>query len=196
MLVVAVLVLGGAIGGAFAGGMVLGKSQSAEAAQVGAPPSSPSGLGQQFSGGADPQSLDQLRQRIQSGEVSQEEIAQLRQGFQGQFGRGGAGGQGFTGRANLTGTIERVEGNTVTVNTSQGPLHAAVGEDTAIRQFAQLELADLLEGMQVTVVGVRGDDGTVEAQSILLVPEGDGFFGGGDFSRGDFFSGGDRAQRD
>ena len=43
--------------------------------------------------------------------------------------------------------------------------------------FAFLE--DLLQGTRVTVIGQR-EDGSVEASSIILLPEdGQGFFGGG-----------------
>ena len=80
----------------------------------------------------------------------------------------------------MTGTIERIEGNFVTLNTPQGPLEVTIGEDTAIQMFAEGTLSDLLTGARITVTGERGEDGTVVATSILLVPEGGGgFFGGG-----------------
>ena len=88
----------------------------------------------------------------------------------------------------MTGTIERVEGNFVTLNTPQGPLKVTIGEDTAIQMFAEGTLSDLLMGARITVTGELGEDGTVVATSILLVPEGgDGFSGG---FGGDGFSGG------
>lgn len=112
---------------------------------------------------------------------------QIRQRFPG--GRLGGGGAGFDGRGGLSGTLEGIEGNTVTVNTSQGPLQATVGEDTIIQMFAQGTLVDLHTGLTVTVIGQSGEDGTVEARSIVIVPEGGaGLFGGG-------LSAGDRLQR-
>ena len=186
--VAGVLVLGAVIGGSFIGGLLIGKSQEAEAAVSVAPVSQPPGAAQRTSDQTDGQSLGQLRDRIQSGEVSQEDLAQLRQQFQGQFGGGGPGG-GFTGGtrfgggAGLTGPIEKVEGNTVTVNTAQGPLEATVTSDTVIRQFAQVTINELLAGMEVTVVGAPGEDGAVEAITIVVVPEGQGDLasGGGAF---------------
>ena len=163
LLLVGVLVLGGSIGGAFAGGVVVGKNQEAEAAPSSLPTQLPAGSGQQFT--------DQF---------SQEQLDQFRQQFQGEFGqRAGARG-GYGGRGGLSGTIESIEGNLLTINTLQGPLQATIGEDTVIQQFAQGTLADLQTGTQVTVTGERGEDGTFEASSILLTPEGtEGFFGGG-----------------
>ena len=175
LLVAAVLVLGGSLGGAFVGGIALGKGQGAEAAEIGVMSRPVPGLGQQFSGQSDGASLQQLRQRIQSGQATSEELAELRQ----QFGSG----QGFRSRGGLSGTIEAIDGNTVTVNTSQGALRATIGAETTIQMLAEGTLADLLEGMRVTVVGQRGDDGSVQASSIFIAPEGaDAFFGGGFFS--------------
>ena len=74
-------------------------------------------------------------------------------------------------RGRLTGVIEKVDGNIVTVNTSQGPLSASLGVDTAIRRFAEGTPSDLQPGTRVTLVGQPGVDGTVEARSVLLNPE-------------------------
>jgi len=74
-------------------------------------------------------------------------------------------------RGRLTGLIEKVDGNTVTVNTSQGPLSATFGVDTAIRRFAEGTPSDLQPGTRVTLVGQPGLDGIVEARSVLLNPE-------------------------
>ncbi|MEE9248921.1 MAG: DUF5666 domain-containing protein [Dehalococcoidia bacterium] len=128
----------------------------------------------------------QLREQFQSGEVDPKTLEQLRQQLRDQFGQGfggrGFGGQGFTGRGGLTGTIAGIEGNTITVNTSQGPLQVMVGDETTIQRFAEATATDLQEGIQITVFGQSGEDGTVEATFILITPEGaEGFFGGGFF---------------
>ena len=183
LLIVAVLALGGGLGGSFAGGIALGKNQNVEAAQSITPPEPTTAPEQQASGQANPEALSDLRQRFQSGQVSQEEIAQLREQFGGQLGPGGGGqrfGGGGGGGGGLTGTIESIEGNILTVNTAQGPLQATVGTDTIIQRFAEGTLADLLEGMRVTVSGEPGEGGGLQATSIFLVGEGaDGGFGGG-----------------
>lgn len=101
-----------------------------------------------------------------------------RQQFQNQSHRGG-----------LTGVIEKVDGNIVTVDTSRGPLSATLGVSTTIRRFAEVPPSDLQPGMRVTLVGEPGADGTVEARSVLLNPEDAyAFFNTGFFSR-------DRQQR-
>ena len=157
-----------------------------------------------FFGGTDgdqfnPEDFAQIREQLQSGEIDPETLEQLRQQLQDRFGEGfggqdfdgqGFGGQGFTGQgfrdqSGLTGTIEGVEGNTVTVNTSQGPLQVTVGDDTIIQRFAEATATDLQDGIQITVFGQSGEDGTVEATFILITPEGAGGFFGGGFFGGD-----------
>ena len=179
-----VLVLGGSLGGSFVGGIALGKSQGEEVTPNSAPAQPTASPGQQSSGQSDGDSLNQLRQRIQSGQASPEELAQFRQQFQGQLTEG-AGGRGFAGRGGLTGTIENIEGNTVTINTLQGPLQATIVEETTIQRFAVGTLADLLAGVRVTVTDQRGEDGTVEASSILIIPGGAGSLPEGGFFRRD-----------
>ena len=93
----------------------------------------------------------------------------FRQQSQGQFGQGG-----------LTGVIEKVEGNTVTITTVEGASQATIGVDTIIGQFAQGVPGDLRAGMQITVVGHRGQSGATIARSVLLNPQDAyGFFGRG-----------------
>ena len=175
LLLAAFLALGGGLGGAFVGGIALGKNQEGASAQTNVP-------AQQSAVQSDAPSPDQLRQQIQSGELSQEEAAQLRQQFQNQDGLGAAR-QGFAAGDGLTGTIEKIEGNMVTVNTPQGSLQATIESDTIIQRTIEVTLEDLVEGMRLTVIGERGEDGTVEARTILVIPEGeDGLFGGGFFS--------------
>ncbi len=129
--------------------------------------------------------LDQIRQRFQSGEANPEELAQLRQRFQGQ-GDTRTGPGGFGDGAGLTGTIESVDGNEVTVNTPQGPLPVSVVDSTTIQMLTQSTLEELETGLQVTVVGEQRDDGTITASAIIVSPQGlDGFGRGAGFSQGD-----------
>ena len=188
-LVVLVLVVGGGVGGAFAGGVALGKTQG-----DGAPPGvagetpglqSP-GVG--AAGQPNQQTLDQLRQRIQSGEVSAEELEGLRQQFQGRApgATGGLGSvpgdAGFAGGRGLTGTVGSVSEGLIVVDTPQGPLRAVIGEETVVSAITQGTLGDLESGVTVTVVGQRGEDGTVRADSILILPgEASGVRGRGGF---------------
>ncbi|MDA1349651.1 MAG: hypothetical protein O3A47_12425 [Chloroflexi bacterium] len=200
LMIVGVLVLGGAIGGSFVGGMVVGGGDSSDAEAATNVVTLPSPGGRTATAAAEPSggtpSLADLRQQLQSGDLSQEEIAQLRQ----QLGAGGAGG-GFAGRvggagAGLTGTVEAVDGDKITVNTAQGPLEVTIGANTVVQrtEIVVLTLDDLTEGLRITVGGERNDSGVLEATTILVVPEGDagfGGFGGGGFGgRGGFGGGG------
>jgi hypothetical protein len=208
LMLVGVLTLGGVLGGSFFGGLALGKNQADEdlpsfAVLQAADPQPETGAGAQPSDQPNLQTLAELRQRVQSGDASQEELAELRQQLQAQFGQGGGGqgpgafggdGAGFGGRGGLVGTIENIDGQTVTVNTPQGLLEATIGADTTIQMttVVELELDDLEVGMRLTIGGQRSDDGAVEATTILVLPEGDGglFGGGAGGFRGGFGGGG------
>ena len=57
-------------------------------------------------------------------------------------------------------------------------LQVTISDETAIQRFAEGTLDDLVAGQRVTVTGATTDDGTVEARSILVAPEGaEGLFG-------------------
>ncbi len=191
LLLVGVLVLGAGLGGAFASGLALGKSQGAAAARStpAAPPTaSARDQSQTQLTEAQRTRLQQLRQQAQQGPLTpaqQQELQQLLQQVQSQFGQGLTGGiGGFAGRGGLTGTVDKIEGNTVTITTAQGPLQATLSGDTTVRKTTVGTVADLTPGLQVMVVGQRGADGTVTARSIVITPEGVNLFGGGAFAGG------------
>jgi hypothetical protein len=220
LMLAVVLALGISIGGAFAGGVALGKSQGEEAGSAG-PAAQPASnarlqpeqgqfsqgdlteLRQRFqSGEISPQDLDQLRQRFQSGEINPGDLDRVRQQFAGRS------GQGFPGRGGVAGTVEKVEGDTVTVDTSEGPLLVRVGEDTVIQKSAAGTLEDLQTGVRVAVIGEPEEGGGVAARFVVLIPEGGAGLLGGSFSfgehqeqgqppeDGDGFFGGEHTQED
>lgn len=178
LLLVAVLALGGGLGGAFAGGVAVGKAQGQKEAPSAFPTGSTSGPGEQSQeqltqGQSRQELLQQCRQQIARG-ASQEQLQQCFQQLQVQP------GQGVGDRGGLAGTIEKVEGNTVTVNTARGPLSATISADTTVQKIAVGSVSDLKAGLRVTVVGQRGEDGTVTANAVVIAPEGgDDLFGGG-----------------
>ena len=178
LVVAGIAALAVSAGGAFAGGIAVGKSQADGAAE------SPSTAVLQPAGGAGSLDLDELRRQFQSGEFDPETFAQLQEQFGGQFGGTGGGRRFGGGGDGLFGTIETIEGDTLTIDTARGPLQVAVGPETTIQVFADGTLAELEAGMRVTVTSQRGDDGSVVATSIVVRPEGtdgfgDGLFGGG-----------------
>jgi len=162
-MLIGILLLGGAVGGAFVGGMALGESRAEASDET-------SDGTFQLPGGFQ----DQL---------TQEQIDQMRQRFLDQDEQS-MGGTGLFGQGGLTGVIQQTDGDTVTVNTPQGPLQVDISEDTTIQKTVEGTLGDLQEGVQVTVVGQRNEAGTTEATSIVIVPEGTGFPMGGFFGGG------------
>ena len=125
--------------------------------------------------------LQQLRQRLRSGELSEEEAQQAIQRLQSQFGGGQAGG-GLGGLIGIqaVGTIEAVEGGTIVVATEAASVTARVGEDTNVSITSVLEPSEstLIDGAQVMVVSERVE-GSNLARAITIVPEGQGGFGRG-----------------
>ena len=178
VVLVAVVISGGSLGGAFAGGIAVGKTQRSGGETVVTGNQSANDSDQATTGEVIPNDFSELRQRIQSGEVSPEDIAELRQQFQSSRGRG-MGLGAIAGGGRLTGTIASVDGTTLTVDTAQGPLQTEIETETTIQMFIKGDLGDLETGTRVIVVGSRDGDGLVTAGSILIAPEGlDGLFGG------------------
>ena len=122
--------------------------------------------------------LQQLRQRLQSGELSAEERQEAIQRLRAQFGggQGGQGGFGGGGGTQAIGSIESINGNTLAVTTELATISATVGENANIRITSVLEPAALTEGAQIMVVSERVDGSTL-ARVITVVPEGQGGFG-------------------
>ncbi len=97
--------------------------------------------------------------------------------------------------ASLTGVLEAVEGGFVELTTGRGSIRAAIGDDTTIKIFSEVEasLDDLTPGVQIVISGEPGDVGSLQATSITVLPESlslpGGFggrpgAGGGGFGRG------------
>jgi hypothetical protein len=206
MMLAVFVVLGVSFGGTFIGGVAVGKSQGDDSSADGSPLQPAAGLQQQASDqsspglqqtNASPEELSRLRERFQSGELGPDDLAEIRQRFQSgevspdelsQIGQ--RFGQGFGGRGALTGTVNQVEGNTVTVETAQGAQQATINDETVIQRFAVVEPEDLQSGAQVAVIGQPGEDGLVVARLIFITPE-----GAASFFDGSFFSG-ERPGRD
>lgn len=176
-LIAAAIVLGLGLGGAFAAGVAVGRSQDSGQAATSTdtpaftPPGAPAFAPQGAQGNLQ--------------EFSPEQLEQFRQQIGQRFGEGGAlplGGAGLAARA-LTGDIESIDGNVITVNTPQGPLQATLSDDTGIQVFSEGAPQDLETGQQVVISGERNEEGVMQATEILVTPEGD-LFGGGFFGAG------------
>ena len=169
VLVAIVILLGVGLGGAFAAGVAVGRSQdngqaANETSDIPAftPPRAQEGLQE-----STPEQIQQFRQQLGEG-------GGLPLGEAGGF---PLGGSDLATRA-LTGNIESIDGNVITVNTPQGPLQATLSDDTGIQLFSQGTLQDLEVGQQVVIRGERNEEGVVQATNVTVTPEGD-LLGGG-----------------
>ena len=108
-----------------------------------------------------PEELQELRARLQSGELNEEEAQELIQRLREQFGGGQGGpglggfGPGGLGGSQAAGTIESVDGNTITVATELSSVTVILGENTAINTTSLLEPSALADDTTVMVISER-----------------------------------------
>ena len=131
-----------------------------------------------------PEELQELRERFQRGELSEEEAQEVFQRLREQFGGGQGGpglggfGPGGPGGSQAVGTIESVDGNTITVATELSTVTANLEDDTTINITSLLEPSALADDKQVMVISERVE-GSNLARTITVLPEGQGVFGRG-----------------
>ena len=175
----AVLLAALGVGVAFAGGVAYERSGADTSPVVTAPDlPSPSGAqGQPGGGRFNSEAIADLLARLQSGSAMLDDLQQLRQQFAGQGGGFGAGG-------GLNGPIESIEGDTITINTPQGPLQVMLNADTTINNIVEIDASALTVETRISVNGQRNEAGVMEATTITITPEGYGTGRGGGFQRG------------
>ena len=185
LLMVTVVVIGGSIGGAFSGGLALGRGQNGELPPETAVLQQIAG-GQSFSGGLPG---GQLSGATPDGQGFRTEgQAQTGQDAPSGFGGGAFGGRdGFGGgisRSILNGTVGAVDGNLFTVTTDSGETQVNLGDDSTIQLYESGSVGDLSPGDRVLVIA-SGDvesGAPVDAASVIVnPPEGAGLFGAGGF---------------
>jgi len=97
-------------------------------------------------------------------------------------GQGFGGGQGLDRQgagAGVTGSVESVDGQTLTVKGSDGAsVKVLVTENTTISKTTKVEAAELAAGEQVTIMGQRDTEGNLVARMIQVGQGGFGVFGG------------------
>ena len=81
-----------------------------------------------------------------------------------------AGGQIGPGRG-ASGTVESLEGDTLTLSTAQDQVTVLLTDQTVINRFVAGERADLQAGAQVTVLGERDDSGKITATTIQILSD-------------------------
>ena len=186
---VVALVLGVALGAAFAGGVAFGRSQGGDAGQPqafgqfqqgqGTQPGSQfnrQGQGQRAFG-ARPEGTGRAAGQGPSNGPSGRPQTEEQPGGQNDgaaFQRGERQGasSGRPGATGVFGTIQSVEGTQLTVQTRQGTAEVSIGPDTRVYRLAEASPKDLQPQSQVRVMGPRSDEGLVEAASVVLVPDG------------------------
>jgi hypothetical protein len=134
---IAVLVLVGVGGGAFAAGTKVGENRAIQ----------------------DPARFFQQRARDQGGQFPGQSPGLLQTPQPGQRGAQGLGG-------GITGTIEEVKGNTLVVSTGTETIRVQTTDTTLIQKYMPVTVGDLKVGEQVVVSGSRNDDGSYTARSI------------------------------
>jgi hypothetical protein len=85
-------------------------------------------------------------------------------GGQGQGGRGAPGASAGTG--GTTGTVQKIAGKTIYVQTANGVVQVKVTGTTKIRVLQNGSAKDLKSGTSVVVQGPQAKDGTVTATSV------------------------------
>ena len=175
LLLATVAILGAALGGAFVGGVVYGRSQSANAAML------PPGLDSGFAGGG-PSVGVPAGAVAGPGGVGFVAPPGVEDGFPGA-GPGNGGNLGLGGgRGGLTGVVAEVEGNNLSLTTPQGNTLVTLTADTTLSRLAPADRAELTAGITVRLVGrPNADGGIFQARSVVIIPEGTAnpFEGGG-----------------
>jgi hypothetical protein len=181
LLLATVIVIGGSIGGAFSGGLALGRSQSDDDDPIaalleqrlgglsGGPLSEGSGAGGVFSGQAYP-----------SGEGESEITPR---------GPRQAGVTTGISRDALNGTVSSLEGSLLTVSAGDRENQVDLGGNTVVQVFGLGTPEDISQGDRVLVIaaGDTSGGGPVDAISVTVNPPEGGAFGGGGFAgRGGF----------
>jgi hypothetical protein len=80
---------------------------------------------------------------------------------------GGAGAGAAGARTN--GVIASVDGDTMVVNTPDGPVRVSVGDATSVQKLAPAERTELTPGQRVVVSGERAGDGAVAASGVQIL---------------------------
>lgn len=146
ILMILAVVVGGIIGGIFIGGITLGKSQGQEE------------ITREMQDRTSQYMSSFFQSDTQSSTDDQEPAFTPPTGA--FFGRGGS-----------TGTVEKIEGNIVTVKTMSGnSVNIVTGSDTTFQKTDEGTLNDIEIGATITVSGETQEDGSIEANSIYINP--------------------------
>ncbi len=163
VLILAAMLFGGALAGAFIGGTFVGEGRAETMPE--------DGDFLMTGRSIDTGEVEELRRALGTGvKPGDQDVEQMRAQIRGMSAQAGPEGAGLG--AGIAGSITAVDGSKLTVDTPDGPVTVTLGDDTTLHQVAEIGPADLEAGSFVTVVGSRGDNGDVEAHTITVIPEG------------------------
>jgi len=86
------------------------------------------------------------------------------------FGQNGQGGAGGANRGGARGAVDSVNGDTVVINTPQGPVTAHLSGTTRITKSVAGTSDDIKTGETIVVTGERNADGSINAINIMIQP--------------------------
>ncbi|PKB63531.1 MAG: hypothetical protein BZY80_07145 [SAR202 cluster bacterium Io17-Chloro-G2] len=125
-----------------------------------------------------------IGRRDEAGNVQARAVTLLLEGAEEGTAIGGRQGDSLSGRGGfertppLTGTIVSVENGVVIVDAPQGQMTVTLQAETTIQKTTEGTQSDLVEGVQVRVIGRTGEAGNIVARSLMVVSDDvDGFFG-------------------
>lgn len=85
---------------------------------------------------------------------------------------------GGSGRGGIVGTIQGLEGDSMTVTSARGDLSVRISDFTMVFEVTEVTSDALATGSGVRIVGTRNEEGEIAAQSVVIVPEAaDNLFG-------------------
>ena len=146
--------------------------------------------------------IEAIREKFRSGtQLTPDEIAKLRQQFQGaggssggRGGMGGGGSRGGFGGSSIQGEISEIKGDLITVKSGNSSTDISITEDTTIRFTYLISLKDLKIDTNIQIVGERSPDGQTTATFIRILEQSSSNFsrggmGGNSSQSGNFLSG-------
>ena len=163
VLILAAMLFGGALAGAFIGGTFVGEGRAETLPE--------DGDFLMTGRSIDTGEVEELRRALGTGvKPGDQDAEQMRAQLRSMAAQAGPEGAGLG--EGIAGSITAVDGSKLTVDTPDGPVTVSLDDDTTLHQVAEIGPADLEAGSFVTVMGPRGDSGDVEAQTVTVIPEG------------------------
>jgi len=87
-----------------------------------------------------------------------------------QFRQPGAGSQAQRqGSATLTGRVDKVTDDTITITTQVGSLKVLSSNSTLVSKTTSAKLGDVAKGAEILVQGKRDKDGNIEASKVIII---------------------------